>query len=114
MRAETVNAVVDALVAAGTAGIVVACTGNGTVHHALQAGLRRAQAHGVSLLRASRCAAGPVTDAPGETPWAPSAGPLSPVQACVELLLDLLARSTPPGLRRARAVIGSGTDQPNT
>lgn len=78
---------VDALVAQGVAGIVVAGTGNGTVHHALEAALQRAQAAGVRVLRSTRCAAGPVI---GEGTL-PSAGTLSPWQARVELMLQLLA-----------------------
>jgi len=79
--------VVDALVAQRVAGIVVAGTGNGTLHHALEAALLRARAAGVNVLRSSRCAAGPVI---GEAAL-PSAGVLSPWQARVELLLDALA-----------------------
>jgi L-asparaginase len=78
---------VDALVATGVQGIVAAGTGNGTLHHSLEAALLRAQAQGVRVLRASRCAAGPVLGAAA----LPSAGPLSAVQARVALLLDLLS-----------------------
>lgn len=79
--------VVDALVAQRVAGIVAAGTGNGTLHHALEAALQRAQAAGVKVLRSTRCASGPVI---GEAAL-PSAGALSPWQARVELLLQLLA-----------------------
>ena len=78
---------VDALVADGVHGIVAAGTGNGTLHHDLEAALLRAQAAGVRVLRATRCAAGSVI---GEAAL-PSAGALSAVQARVELLLQLLA-----------------------
>jgi L-asparaginase len=78
---------VDALVAQGVHGIVAAGTGNGTFSGALEAALRRAQAQGVRVLRATRCAAGPVIGATA----LPSAGALSAVQARVELLLALLA-----------------------
>jgi L-asparaginase len=70
----------------GVQGIVVAGTGNGTLHHALEAALLRAQDAGVRVLRATRCAAGPAL---GVTAL-PSAGSLSPVQARVELLLQLM------------------------
>jgi L-asparaginase len=79
---------VDALVAQRVAGIVAAGTGNGTLHHALEVALQRAQAAGVRVLRSTRCAAGPVI---GEASSLPSAAALSPVQARVELLLQLLA-----------------------
>ena len=79
---------VDALVAQRVAGIVVAGTGNGTLHHALEAALLRAQAAGVRVLRSTRCAAGPVI---GGASSLPSAAALSPVQARIDLLLQLLA-----------------------
>jgi len=79
---------VDALAAQAVQGLVVAGTGNGTLHRDLEAALLRAHAAGVRVLRATRCATGPVI---GETAL-PSAGSLSAVQARVELLLQLLAR----------------------
>ena len=85
--------VVDALVAAGTQGIVVAATGNGTMHHALQAALVRAQAAGVQVRVASRCLLGHVLPKPGD-PFPDSRG-LSPVKARVALVLELLARRQP-------------------
>ncbi|HEY1392318.1 MAG TPA: asparaginase, partial [Methylibium sp.] len=51
---------VDALVADGVNGIVVAATGNGTLHHALEEALLRAQQRGVKVLRSTRVAAGAV------------------------------------------------------
>ena len=83
------GAVIDTLVAAGAAGIVIAGTGNGTVHAELKAAARRAQAAGVRVVRASRCVLGGVVGARADA--LPSAGPLTPVQARVEMLLDLLA-----------------------
>jgi L-asparaginase len=79
---------VDAAVAAGAAGLVVAGTGHGTVGTRLDAALARARAAGVRVTRASRCAFGPVLphgDADHE-----AAGELSAVQARVELQLALL------------------------
>lgn len=83
-------ATVDALVAAGARGIVFAGTGNGSVHAQLLLAARRAQAQGVLVLRASRCTAGGVVGAPADA--LPSAGDLTPAQARVVLMLELLAR----------------------
>ena len=79
---------VEALTTQGVAGIVVAGTGNGSLSAPLEAALRRAQQAGVQVLRASRCAAGPVIG--GDDAGLPGAGTLSAVQARVELLLRLL------------------------
>jgi L-asparaginase len=81
------GALVDALVAQQVDGIVVAGTGNGTLHRDLEAALLRAQAAGVAVLRSTRCPAGPVIG----SALLRSAGALSPVQARIELLLELLA-----------------------
>lgn len=78
---------VQALAAAGVAGLVVAGTGNGTLHASLEAALRTAEAGGVRVLRCSRCLAGSVIEVPGALP---SAGTLTPAQARVSLLLALL------------------------
>jgi L-asparaginase len=79
---------VDALVRDGARGIVVAATGNGSVHQALEAALLRAQAAGVRVLRASRCEQGRVMGGKGDA--LAGAGALSPVKARVQLQLDLL------------------------
>ena len=78
---------VDALVAAGVQGIVVATTGNGSIHDALEAALRRALAAGIAVLRATRCAQGGIVGADGGS--FESAGALTPAQARIELLLRL-------------------------
>ena len=83
------GATLDALVAAGARGIVIAGTGNGSVHQALQAAAARAAGAGVTVRRASRCQLGGVVGAPADA--LPSAGVLTPVQARIELMLDLLA-----------------------
>ena len=83
------GAVIDALVAAGARGIVIAGTGNGSVHAELVAAARRAQAAGVRVLRASRCQLGGVVG--DSDSGLPSAGTLTPPQARIELLLDLMA-----------------------
>lgn len=83
---------VRALCAAGAVdGLVVAGTGNGTVHRALLAALRDAQAAGVAVLLASRCAEGRIVGTPDcGLPWVAD---LSPVKARIELMLRLAVRS---------------------
>jgi L-asparaginase len=83
--------VVQALRQAGVKGIVVASTGNGTLHRELEAALLDAQAAGVAVLRSSRCLDGSVADAAAAA--LPAAGMLTPVQARIELMLRLLARA---------------------
>ena len=70
-------------------GIVVAATGNGAVHQALEAALLQAQRAGVRVLRSTRCAYGQVQSPPGN-PIPDSAG-LSPVKARIALMLELIA-----------------------
>jgi L-asparaginase len=69
-------------------GWVVAGTGNGTLHHDLEAALRDAQAHGMRVVRASRCAMGGVQSRKGDV--FEHAGSLTPVQARVALMLELI------------------------
>jgi L-asparaginase len=95
------GAVIDALVAAGAQGIVIAGTGNGSVHSTLREAAERARAAGVRVVRASRCqlggvvggaAVGVINGATGTgAAMLPSFGPLTAVQARIELLLELLA-----------------------
>ncbi len=80
--------VVRSMVAAGVKGLVVAGTGNGSVHHALEAALVEARHAGVAVLRSTRCLDGPVQMKPGDV--LPSAGTLTPVQARIELMLQLM------------------------
>lgn len=80
--------VVDALRGQGVDGLVVAGTGNATMHRDLAAAVDRAMAAGIEVLRCSRCAAGPVQGGPAS----PEAVTLSPAQARVELALRLLGR----------------------
>ena len=78
---------VQALVAHGVQGIVVAATGNGSVHRELMPALLDAQRKGVKVLRATRCAEGTIITKPGdELP----ATHLSPVKARIKLMLGLL------------------------
>ncbi|MEO5733354.1 MAG: asparaginase [Rubrivivax sp.] len=82
------GAIVDALLAIGIDGLVIAGTGNGTVSEGLMAAARRALAAGVKVIRASRCAIGAVVGgAEAGRDEFESAGSLSPVQARIELLL---------------------------
>ncbi len=82
------GAVVRALVAQGVDGIVVAATGNASVHDALGEALDEAVKADVVVRIASRCPLGrplPAADAR----W-PDAGGLNPMKARVSLLLDLI------------------------
>jgi L-asparaginase len=83
------GAIVRALVGQGVRGLVAAGTGNGTLHHALEAALLEAQAAGVRVVRASRCAQGRVLPHAGDT--LPHAAGLSAVKARIALMLDLPA-----------------------
>jgi L-asparaginase len=85
------GAAVRALLAAGVRGLVVATTGNGSVHADLEAALHAAQQQGVAVLRATRCLDGTIIEAALAQPDAlPSADDLTPVKARVELMLRLL------------------------
>lgn len=85
------GALVDWLVQGGTAGIVVAATGNGTLHVALEDALTRAAAAGVQVRVASRCPQGRMLGIE-DARWRDAQG-LSPVKARVSLLLELMARA---------------------
>ena len=90
---------VEALVARGVRGLVVAGTGNGTIHHALEAALCRAQEQGVRVVRATRCAQGRVI---GPAPDRfESAQGRSPVTARIALQLELLVTPTAQRTRAA-------------
>ena len=80
--------IVAALLASGVDGIVVAATGNGTVHHALEGALVEATRRGVSVLRSTRCADGRIVDP--RPALLPSADDLVPAKARIELMLRLL------------------------
>ncbi len=80
---------VRALCAAGVEGLVVAATGNGTIHQSLQLALDDARSAGIPVWRCSRCNGGVLVGA--------EVGPvaaMSPWQARIELLLVLLAAPT--------------------
>ena len=80
---------IDAVVASGAQGLVVAGTGNGTVHRELLAALLRAQAAGVKVFYSTRCATGAVVLPAGAA--VPPEDGLTPVKARIELLLHLLS-----------------------
>ncbi|QGZ61624.1 asparaginase [Paraburkholderia acidisoli] len=85
---------VDALVAAGVRGLVIAGTGNGSIHGAVQTALAEAAAQGVAVVRASRVGSGHVMHngaAKDDALGFVSAGTLSPYKARVLLLLALAA-----------------------
>lgn len=79
---------VDCLVHGQVQGIVAAATGDGTLHHALEAALARAAAAGVQVRVASRCPQGRMVSL-RDAPWRDADG-LSPVKARVSLLLELM------------------------
>ena len=79
---------VDALVGLGAHGLIVAGTGNGTVHQVLQAALLKAQARGVHIVRATRCVAGPVLARVDDC--FPTSDGLSPVKARIAMMLRLM------------------------
>ena len=79
---------VDALVGQGVQGLVVAGTGNGTVHQVLEASLLKATAQGVQVVRATRCVDGPVIARADDI--FPASNGLSPVKARIALMLDLM------------------------
>ncbi len=82
-----------ALHAAGVAGVVLACTGNGSVNAALQPALDELAVAGVPVWRSTRCAGGVIVGGPAEP-----AAAMSPWQARVELLLALLGERQDVGL----------------
>lgn len=93
-HAGTSGFMVDALLAHAESkgepldGIIVAGTGNGTVHHDLEAALLRAQARGVVIQRSTRCGRGKVL--PTSKDVLPDAMGLSPVKARIAMMLQLM------------------------
>jgi L-asparaginase len=85
------RAIVDGLVAQGVQGIVVAGTGNGSIHRELEGALREAVEAGVKVVRATRCAQGRIL-ARADDGFADSGG-LSPVKARIALMLELLGEA---------------------
>ncbi len=79
---------VDLMASSGVRGLVVAGTGNGTVHQALEAALLRAQALGLHIVRTTRCAQGRVFARSDDV--FPASDGLSPVKARIALMLELM------------------------
>lgn len=79
---------VDALVQSGVLGLVVAGTGNGTVHAALESGLQDAEKQGVQVRLSTRCTMGQIVGS--STRWQ-DVGGLSPVKARISLMLSLMS-----------------------
>ena len=86
------GAVVEALLRPGAdepvRGLVLATTGNGTVHHALEAAALKAQDEGIAVLRATRCESGRILPKPDDR--LRDAGALTPVKARIALMLELM------------------------
>lgn len=86
--AGVTGGLVDALVEQGVQGLVVAGTGNGTVHQVLEAALLKASGQGVQVVRATRCVDGPVLLRADDR--FPASHGLSPVKARIALMLELI------------------------
>ncbi len=80
---------VQGLVASGIRGLVVAGTGNGTVHQQLLTALADAQARGVAVRLVTRCAEGQIVGQPAALQTAPHG--LNAFKARISLMLDLMA-----------------------
>jgi L-asparaginase len=89
-HAGTTGAIVEALARNGTKGLVIAATGNGSVHAAIELALERAAWAEMAVMRATRCGDGTILEAEGESAAWPSAGALTPPKARVELMLRLM------------------------
>ncbi|RZT41912.1 asparaginase [Cupriavidus agavae] len=92
--AQPGTVMVDALTSAGAKGIVVAASGNGSIHETLAGALANAAGAGVAVVRSSRTGAGHVAIPARPVPAAGifvSAGDLNPCKARVLLLLALAA-----------------------
>lgn len=74
-------------------GLVLAATGNGTLHHELEVAALRAQAAGMAVVRATRCASGRIL--PKATDRLRDAGGLTPVKARIALMLEILESGRP-------------------
>lgn len=79
---------VEALISQGIDGIIIAGTGNGTIHNLLQNALLKAQSLGIAIVVSSRCAEGRVLPVPG-LQFIDSKG-LTPVKARIALILKLV------------------------
>jgi len=89
-HAGSSGVLIDALARGGAKGIVIAATGNGTVHEAIERALLDAAWAGLSVLRATRCGEGAILEAGESNGAQPSSGALTPAKARVELMLRLM------------------------
>lgn len=81
---------VDAVIALGAKGIVLALPGNGSLAAGWESAVTQAVAQGIPVVRASRCGHGPVSAlAVDARCGSRAAGPLSPAAARVALMLEL-------------------------
>ncbi|MBT2321145.1 asparaginase [Variovorax paradoxus] len=101
-HAEARGSLVDALVRerqSGAAdpvqGLVLAATGNGTLHQALEEAALRAQAAGIAIVRATRCMQGRILSTPNAL--LRDAGALTPVKARIALALELMTEQPAVG-----------------
>ena len=88
------RAAIDAFVASGVKGLVIAGTGNGSIHSTLQQAAADAVEQGVAVVRSSRVGAGHVMRngaAPDDALGSITAGALNPYKARVLLMLALAA-----------------------
>lgn len=88
------GALIEALARNGTRGLVIAATGNGSVHQAIELALERAAWADMAVMRATRCGDGAILEVEGASAAWPSAGALTPAKARVELMLRLLQASS--------------------
>jgi L-asparaginase len=75
-------------------GIVVASTGNGTLHYALEEGLRQALVAGVRVIRTSRCRQGRIVTGQAANETFPVALNAHPLKARISLILELLSTNS--------------------
>lgn len=95
---------IDAFVAAGVKGLVIAGTGNGSIHSTLQQAVADAVKQGVAIVRSSRVGSGHVMRngaAPDDALGSITAGNLNPYKARVLLMLALAAGVPLKDLQRA-------------
>jgi len=71
-------------------GIVVAGTGNGSIHQDMEAALREVQAQGVQVVRSTRCALGQIVGNPRGDASHFGVTALDPFKARIALMLDLM------------------------
>jgi L-asparaginase len=91
-HAGATAALINFLMKSGVQGLVLAATGNGTLHESLADALPAAREKGVRLVRVSRCPLGQMIGVPGLEQNEAYLG-LSPVKARIRLMLELLRES---------------------